>query len=211
MTAMPLLVRVVAPLATLLVLVGCSTGTPEPDGTSKADDEAFTLNRPIDCAVKGSPWEVDKDALLGHIIEDLATQGANIIGGDVAGNYTIEFTGDGHFGIATDGILVRTNWITGEGESIFYDDTAAGTASASWVAADDDGTVVVFDGWESDIMPDLNFRPALRDDLSGALDIGYPIWDLSYRSVEHTVTCDGSQLTITPVGNPDYKGLVFTN
>ena len=203
--------RGVASLVAVLVLAGCSTGAPAPGETAKGEDEAFTLNRPIDCAVKGSPWEIDQDALLGNIIEDLSTQGANITGGDAAGNYTIEFTADGHFGVATDGILVRTNWITGEGESIFYDETAPGTASASWTAANDDGTVIVFEDWSSDIVPDLNFRPQLRDDLSGTFDIGYPVWDLSFRSLEHTVTCEGNQLTINLIDAADYKALVFTN
>lgn len=201
----------IAAFAASLTLAGCSSGAPGPDGTAKAEDEAFELSRPIDCAVKGGPWEIDKDALLGNIIEDLTGQGANITGGDVVGNYTIEFTADGHFGVATDGILVRTTWITGEGESIFYDETASGTASARWTVANDDGTRVVFEDWVSDLAPDLNFRPQLQDDLSGTFDMGYPVWDLSYRSLEHTIVCDDSQLTINLVDAPDYKALIFTN
>lgn len=208
--------RLPAALATVgivaaTLLTGCSSGgAPTPTSTAKDVDEAFELNRPVDCAAKGSPWELDHDALLGAIIEDLSSQGANITGGEVTGNYTIEFTGDGHVGIATDGILVRTSWITGEGESIFYDETSAGTGSASWVAVDDDGTQVIFDGWESDLVPDLNFRPQLRDDFSGAAGIQYPIWDLSFRTSPHEILCDGTQLTIRLASGSGIP-LVFTN
>lgn len=197
--------------AATALLTGCSGGgAPSPSSTAKDVDEAFELNRPVDCAVKGGPWELDHDAILGAIIEYLSAQGANITGGEVSGNYTIEFTGDGHFRIATDGILVRTSWITGEGESLFYDETAAGTGSASWVTADEGDTQVIFDGWESDLVPDLNFRPQLRDDMTGAAGIEYPIWDLSYNTSPHEVLCDGTQLTIRLASGSGIP-LVFTN
>lgn len=200
MTRRPLALAAGLAATAALALAGCAT----PPGAAPADPGAAST--PAACAVAGSPWTLDRDALVGGVTEYLVAQGARISSSSGVGSYEVEFARNGSFILTSGGITVTTVWDTAVGPSTYIDSYTAGTSTASWAETDETGKNIEFSSWSSDIEWQESRDVRIED--GSANGVGYPLWEISYTP-DVAVECSADELVLRMADTPQPFDLVF--
>lgn len=196
------LVGTLAALAAV-ALAGCGgpgVAPGEPEG------EPGAAATPAACAIAGSPWTLDRDALVAGVTEFLVAQGAQISASSGAGSYEVEFARNGTVILTSTGITVTTVWDTAVGPSTYTDTYTAGTSTASWAETDETGKNVEFTDWSTDMVWDESRDVRIED--GSANGIGYPFWELTYAATA-ALQCSADELVIGMAATPQPFDLVF--